>query len=192
MTVDVSDLNDTVALKNKWVGRGVPEALFDAMVNEANAEYNTVLGVTDFSRFSILTVNLVDNDETTECFYRVILNWGGYVLMGQGIDALSFMFGQVPSTEIHIEVFKITNDGTECKAYGSLLFVHSKDEECTVTLETTGAELIAPNASIGSVAVTWIAQEMTPKTMNASATIAVNDIQTKTLTLTASASVTVT
>ena len=134
MAVDISNDAETLRLKAKWTARGVPESLFNAMVAEANAEYNTILGYDDFSRFSILTVNIVDADFDTEHFYRIVLNWGGIGITSRGTNLLTFMFGQVPAITLHIEVFKLTNDGTQCMGYGYLLFVHSKDEECTITI----------------------------------------------------------
>lgn len=134
MTVDITDEVETQMLKAKWTARGVPESLFNAMVDEANAEYNAVLGYEDWSRFSMLTVNIDDENFSSEYFYRIVLNWGGIGIMSRGIAGIKHIFGQVPAITTHIEVFKISNDGTECVGYGYLLFTHTKDEECEVTI----------------------------------------------------------
>lgn len=134
MTVDITNEQETLMLKAKWTARGVPEALFNAMVNEANAEYNSSIGFEDWSRFSMLTVNIDDENFSNEYFYRIVLNWGGIGIMSRGIAGIVWIFGQVPAITTHIEVFKISNDGTECVGYGYLLFTHTKDEECEVTI----------------------------------------------------------
>ena len=136
--VDITDETETQRLKAKWTTRGVPESLFDAFIAEANAEYDTSIGYDNFSRFAILTLNIVDANFDGEHFYRAILCWGGYVIMGKGTATLTAQFGQVPTIQLHIEIFKVSNDGTIVNGYGALLFTHTKDEAVTITINAIG------------------------------------------------------
>lgn len=148
MTVDISDDPETQLLRDKWTVRGVPSSLFDEMVTEANAEYNSTIGYEDYNRFTMLTVNIEDNDETEDCLYVYVLSNYGLVLFGNEETGVSRTFGQVPNVNIHVQVFKVKNDYSSIHAYGETTLLHTKDE--TVNVELTAVEtLYIPNVGYG-------------------------------------------
>lgn len=120
--------------KNKYLDKGLPEALLDDLIADMNLEYEASIALEHPERLADLTVSINDLDTETDCFYRVTLNWGGIDIQSRGIADTSYKFLNVSCVQIHIEVFKITNDGTQCKGYGYLLLNHSTDETATVSV----------------------------------------------------------
>lgn len=134
MSEDISTDPFTVSWKAKGLARGLPETLLNEMIAQANAEYNSEIGYQDFHRLAMLTVHIIDGMPLMEAFYRITVNWGGYVFHGQGTAENAYTFTGVPCVPLHIEVFKVTDDGTQCIGYGYALFNHSKDEEVWITI----------------------------------------------------------
>ena len=143
MTVDISNDPVTLAWRAKYAAMGLPDSLLQAMIDEANAEFNSVIGWGDINRMAILRVNIVDHDTTAGCFFRINVCWGATLFTGYGTETFSHQFPQVPCVTLHIEVFKILNDGTAVHGYGFLLFNHSKDEDCTITVNPVTNQVVA-------------------------------------------------
>jgi hypothetical protein len=138
LSIDITNEPDTLALRAKWEARGVPSSLFNEFIAKANEEYNSTIGYDDFNRFQMLTINLIDNDETADCYYLYTISNNGLVLFGNKDPFTSRIFGEVPCISLNIEVFKILNDDSNVIAYGQASLNHSKDETQAITLTSIG------------------------------------------------------
>ncbi len=122
--------------KSKYLAKGLPEALLDELIADMNLEYEASIALEHPERLADLTVNITDANFDALHFYRICLNWGGYDIQSRGTDETTFKFIQVACVQIHIEVFKISNDGTTVTGYGYLLLNHSTDETAEITINT--------------------------------------------------------
>lgn len=134
MSIDISEDPLTLALKDKWTQRGVPVELFNALVAEANAEYNAGIGYDDYNRFAMLTINLIDTDTTENCYYLYDVSNYGLTLFGIDDTTITHIFGQVPCVHLDIQVFKVTQDNLSVISYSYATLNHSQDETINVTL----------------------------------------------------------
>jgi len=133
MPIPVSE--DQIELwKQKYLDKGLPESLLDAMIAEAELEWESVIGYGQLNRLASLTVVINDYEETEGCFYKIVIAWEGYVIQGKITEALSEKFAQVQCVTLDIEVFKMSSDRTICRGYGYIELNHSQDESVTVTL----------------------------------------------------------
>lgn len=146
MSIDITNNPETQILREKYLNMGVPESLFDAFVNEANNEYNSTIGYEDFTRFSILTVNLSDDDETENCFYLYNLANNGFTLFGYFDTSKTHIFGQIPNVNISIQIFKIKSNFSNIISYGNSASLISKDSTITITLTKIGSETNLANS----------------------------------------------
>jgi hypothetical protein len=122
------------AWKTYYIARGLPEAMLNEMIAEANLEYEAELGFPEFDRLAQLTVNINDSDLTLDCFYVIFLVSNNQICQGTETYEQNYIFAQVPCVPWIIYVIKIKSDNTQAVAMGIKSINHSKDESITITV----------------------------------------------------------
>lgn len=121
--------------KNRWVLKGLPEQLLDDMINEANTEYETEMGVWYFNRYAQVKVTVTDDELETGDFYLYVIQRADTVYFGKGSLESSELFVQVPCTEIVFQVIKMhVGETLQIKGYGYTIATVSKDAEIEVSV----------------------------------------------------------
>jgi hypothetical protein len=134
MAIDISDLPETEAWRLKWEALGLPSGLIDAMIAEANTEYNSTIAYGDYNNLADLNVIINDTSETESGAYRIVVNNS----QTAKITSTQQNFSQIPCIPTTVEVYKLSDDGTTLLAYGIGLILHSRNENITVECTTDG------------------------------------------------------
>jgi hypothetical protein len=123
--------------KERWTYKGLPETLLDAMILEANAEYETEIGVWKFNNYAIVKV-IVDGDTIVgNDFYVYVVQRANKIFMGEASQISSWIFPQVPCTEIFFSVYKLNSDsGVVIKKFGYTVETVTKNMDVHVTLDS--------------------------------------------------------
>lgn len=126
---------DIDAWETKWLAKGLPQALLDAMVAEAELEWESQIGFGQINRLAQLTIQIIDYDITPNCFYLIVLIQNMNVFQGEATTKTSWDFAQVPCIPLSAYVLKLrdSDDVPICEGLASLN--HSKDETLQVELQ---------------------------------------------------------
>ena len=169
--------------KNRWLQKGLPETLLDDMITEANAEYDTELGVWFFHRYAKVTVNVLDDELAEDEFYLFIIERADEVFYGHGSIEPTQIFPQVPCTEIVFEVYVLKyTDVLTVQRFGYSIVTVTKDMDVDISVSVVGEPLVAPSTLIGNIAVTYVAQEIPVLTSSMQLTLNTADILLSTIT----------
>lgn len=136
------------AWKAKYLEKGLPETLLDAMIAEAELEWESVLGWGQINRLAWLNVKIADPTANNDTYYwvLVIINmrlFNGQLLDGNEAPTLStdeFKFAQVPCVDLSVIVYRVPYDELIPDEFGLANLSHSKDEDLTVTLQEIPTE----------------------------------------------------
>jgi hypothetical protein len=126
---------DIDAWEQKWRAKGLPQALLDAMIAEVELEWESQIGFGQINRLAQLTIQIIDYDITTNCFYLIVLIQNMNVFQGEAITKTTYDFAQVPCIPLSAYVLKLrdSDDVPICEGLASIN--HSKDETLQVELQ---------------------------------------------------------
>ena len=126
-------------IKTKYLALGLPESLIDAMIAEANIEYETDIGVEQFNRYANVKVFVDDVDLLEGEFYLYIIQRANTIFYGEGTLSAEWDFAQVPCTEIVFQVFKMfVGETLTIHGYGYSIVTVSKEMSVIVTIGAIG------------------------------------------------------
>ena len=120
--------------KAKYTAKGVPSTLLDALIAEAELEWDSTIGYGQYDRLADLTVTLFDEHPSTDFFYIIVLVQNMQVFNGITTTATTYRFSQVPCIPLTAYAFKVANDLSITDAQGFTNLNHSTDETISLYL----------------------------------------------------------
>jgi hypothetical protein len=121
--------------KDEYLNKGLPIGLLEAMIEEANAEWNSSIGIGDLSRLANLAINITDNEETKDCSFLTLILDQSNVIRGRISDSETQLFIDVSCIDLDVIVIKYSLSSYTIVGIGKGEISHSKNEELEIIVE---------------------------------------------------------
>jgi hypothetical protein len=121
--------------KDEYLNKGLPIGLLEAMIDEANAEWNSSIGIGDLSRLANLTINITDNEESKDCSFLTLILDQSNVIRGRISDSETQLFIDVSCIDLDVIVIKYSLSSYTIVGIGKGEISHSKNEELEIIVE---------------------------------------------------------
>ena len=131
--------DEIASWKSYYLTMGLPETLLDSMIAEAEAEWDEIIGFSNYKTFGDLTVNITDANHGEDQAYFISVIIDNRVFCGIITELLSYTFNQVPCASLIVEVFKLATmpdpyGEAEILNYGFGALNHSGSESLGIIL----------------------------------------------------------
>lgn len=120
--------------KAKYTAKGVPPTLLDALIAEAELEWDSVIGYGQYDRLAKLIIQIIDYDTTPNCYYMITLIQNMNIFNGVTTTETNWVFAQVPCIALSCYVLKVRETDNIPICEGVVSLNHSKDETLTIQL----------------------------------------------------------
>jgi hypothetical protein len=126
--------SDIDAWKAKYTAKGVPSTLLEALIAEAELEWEANIGYGQYNRLAKLIVQISDYDTTPNCFYMIVLMQNMNIFNGVTTSQTNWIFANVPCIPLSCYVLKVRSADKIPICEGIANLNHSKDETLTIQL----------------------------------------------------------